>query len=327
MNERVLSYREAVREGLWQEMERDPAVFLMGEDIGEYGGVFKVTDGLQTRFGAQRVRDTPISEAGFVGAATGAAMSGLRPVVELMFMDFALVAADQLFNQTAKMRFLSADSCRVPVTIRTQQGVGSGTGAQHSQCFESLFMHIPGFAVAVPSTPADAKGLLAAAIRSDDPAIVIEHKALYGSRGPVPAEPFVIPFGTAAQRRPGRDVTLVTYSAMVATCLAAAERLHERGVEAEVIDLRTLVPLDYPAICESVGRTGRLIIVHEAHLNAGPGAEIAARVSEMAWAALKAPVRRVCGLDMPVPYAASLEACWLPQADDVVDVALKLLVE
>ena len=314
---RTLTYREAVREALRLELENDPDVFVMGEDIGQYGGVFKVTAGLLERFGPVRILDTPISEAAFVGAAVGAAMVGKRPVVELMFMDFAFVAADQLLNQAAKMQFLSGDQFRVPLTIRTQQGVGSGTAAQHSQSLEALFMHIPGFAVAVPSTPADAKGLLASAIRSDHPAIVIEHKALYGIKGDVPDGLHRPPFGQATIRRPGSDATIVSYSRTVHVALAAADMLASEGIEAEVIDLRTLVPLDYDTILDSVGRTGRLVVAHEGHRNVGPGAEIAARVAELAWDQLRAPVRRVCGLDIPVPYAAPLEAAWLPSAEDI----------
>jgi len=314
---RTLTYREAVREALSLELESDPDVFLMGEDIGQYGGVFKVTAGLLERFGPDRILDMPISEAGFVGAAVGAAMVGKRPVVELMFMDFAFVAADQLLNQAAKMQFLSGDQFRVPLTLRTQQGVGSGTAAQHSQSLEALFMHIPGFSVAVPSTPADAKGLLATAIRSDYPAIVIEHKALYGIKGEVAEGLYRTPFGQAAIRRPGSDVTIASYSRTVHVALAAAEVLVSEGIEAEVIDLRTLVPLDYDTILDSVGRTGRLVVAHEGHRNGGPAAEIASRVGELAWRELQAPIRRVCGLDIPVPYAAPLEAAWLPSAEDI----------
>jgi pyruvate/2-oxoglutarate/acetoin dehydrogenase E1 component len=322
---RVLSYREAVREALRLELRDDPDVFVLGEDIGQYGGVFKVTDGLLAEFGPERILDMPISEAGFVGAAIGAAMVGKRPVVELMFMDFALVAADQLLNQAAKMRYMSGDQFRVPLTIRTQQGVGSGTAAQHSQSLEAFFMHIPGFAVAVPSTPADAKGLLAAAIRSDDPAIVIEHKALYGTRGEVPAGVHRTAFGQAAIRRPGSDVTILSYSRTVQVALAAAAILATESIQAEVIDLRTLVPLDYDTVLDSVARTGHLLIAHEGHRNAGAGAEIAARVGELAWSDLRGPVRRVCGLDIPVPYAAPLEAAWLPSADDIAGAVRAML--
>jgi pyruvate dehydrogenase E1 component beta subunit len=320
-----LTYREALRHALAGELERDPDVLLLGEDIGAYGGIYQVTDGLRQRFGPHRVLDTPISESGFVGAAIGAAMTGKRPVVELMFMDFSLVAADQLLNQAAKMRYLSGGQWQVPLTVRTQQGVGAGTAAQHSQCLEALFMHVPGFAVALPAFPADAKGLLSTAIRMDSPALVIEHKALYGQRGPVPDQAFEIPFGQANVVRRGSDVTLVSYSRSVHTCLDAARALAADGISAEVIDLRTLVPLDLATVLESVTRTQRLAVVHEAHRTCGPGAESAARVMEQAWDILRAPVHRVCGLDIPVPYAEPLEAAWLPGAEDVRRAAHKLM--
>lgn len=322
---RRLTYREAVREALAQEMERDVDTLLIGEDIGEYGGVFKVTLGLIERFGPDRVVETPIAEAGFVGAAIGAAMTGKRPIVELMFMDFAMVAADQLFNQAAKMRYMSGDQFRVPLTIRTQQGVGAGTAAQHSQCLEAWFMHVPGFQVALPATPADAKGLLASAIRSDDPSLVIEHKALYGTKGEVPEGEHLVPFGEAAVRRAGDDVTLVTYSRSLQSCLAAAERLEQLDVSAEVVDLRTVVPLDTETVVASVQRTGRLVVVHEGHRRAGVGAEVAAQVAERAWDHLDCPPVRVCGLDIPVPYAEPLERAWLPQVEDVVAAALSVV--
>jgi pyruvate/2-oxoglutarate/acetoin dehydrogenase E1 component len=325
---RTITYREAIREALAIELERDPATFLMGEDIGSYGGVFKVTSGLIDRFGARRVIDTPIAETGFVGAAIGAAMAGRRPIIELMFMDFALVCLDQLLNQAAKLRYLSGDRIRVPLTVRTQQGVGNGTAAQHSQSFEAFFAHIPGFAVALPAFPADAKGLLASAVRMDEPALVIEHKALYGIKGHVPDGEYLVPFGAANVVRPGDDLTIVSYSRSVHTCLEAAETLQqEHDVAAEVIDLRTVVPLDYDTVVESVERTGHLVVVHEAHRNVGVGAEIAARVSEYAWASLRSPVRRVAGLDIPVPYSRDLEAAWLPQPADIVSAALQSLAE
>jgi pyruvate/2-oxoglutarate/acetoin dehydrogenase E1 component len=321
------TYRDALRDALAIELERDEDVVLIGEDIGQYGGVFKVTLGLIDRFGPERIVQTPIAEAGFIGAAIGAAMYGKRPVVELMFMDFALVAADQLLNQAAKLRYVSGDQWRVPLTIRTQQGVGSGTAAQHSQCLESFFAHIPGFSVALPATPADAKGLLATAIRSDDPCLVIEHKALYATKGEVPAGEHLVPFGQAAIRRSGTDVTIVSYSRTVRTALAAADELATRGIEAEVIDLRTVMPIDFDSVEESVGRTGRLVVAHEGHRRVGLGAEIAAEIAERCWDLLEAPIRRVCGLDVPVPYAAPLEERWLPQAADIVKAAERNLDE
>jgi pyruvate dehydrogenase E1 component beta subunit len=316
--QRTLTFRDAVREALELELARDPRTFIMGEDIGAYGGVYKATAGLLERFGPERVVDTPIAEAGFVGTAIGAALAGKRPIVEIMFMDFVLVAADQLLNQAAKLRFLSGDAVRVPLTVRTQHGVGAGTGAQHSQCFEAFFAHVPGFAVAVPAFPADAKGLLASAIRMDDPCLVVEHKALYPIKGDVPEGEYLVPFGQARIVEAGDDVTIVAYGRAVHIALAAAATLRERdGIAAEVIDLRTVVPLDMETVLGSVRRTGRLVVVHEAHRNVGIGAEIAARVGELAWGDLRAPIRRVAGLDMPVPYAQPLETAWLPQPDDV----------
>jgi pyruvate/2-oxoglutarate/acetoin dehydrogenase E1 component len=315
---RQLSYRQAVAEALAVEMERDPDVLLLGEDVGAYGGVYAATKGLLQRFGPSRVLDTPISEAGFIGMATGAAIAGKRPVAELMFMDFVLVAADQVWNQAAKLRYLSGDKLRVPLTIRTQQGVGNGTSAQHSQSLEALFAHVPGIAVALPSTPADAKGLLASAIRSDDPVVVIEHKLLYPTKGEVPEGEHVVPLGQAAVRRGGEDVTLVSYGRAVHTALAAADELAQEGIGAEVIDLRTLVPLDLRTVLESVARTRRAVVVHEASRSFGAGAELAARVTEAAWGTLAAPVGRVAGLDIPTPYASTLESAWLPSPTDVV---------
>ena len=314
---RVISYREAIREALALELERDPDVFIMGEDIGDYGGVFKVTSGLKERFGAERVRDTPIAEAGFVGTAIGAAMMGKRPIVELMFMDFVLVAADQLLNQAAKMRYISGDQFRVPLTVRTQEGVVGG-GAQHSQCLEALFMHVPGFAVALPSTPADAKGLLTTAIRSDDPVLVIEHRALYAEQGTVPEGEHLVPFGRAAVLREGSDVSIVAYSRGVEIARAAADLLEAEGVSPELIDLRTIVPIDWETLVTSVEKTGRAVIVHEGHRAAGVGAEIAAQLSEMAWDHLDAPVARLCGRDFPIPYSERLEEAWLPAPHEVV---------
>jgi pyruvate/2-oxoglutarate/acetoin dehydrogenase E1 component len=321
---RILTYREALNEALALELDRDPDVFLIGEDIGDYGGVFKVTQGLLARFGPERVRETPIAEAGFVGAAIGAAMMGKRPIAELMFMDFALVAADQLFNQAAKMRYLSADRLRVPLTIRTQQGVMGG-GPQHSQSFEALFSHLPGFAVALPATPADAKGLLLEAIRRDDPAVVIEHRGLYATKGEVPYGDRAVAFGRAAIRRPGADVTIVSYSRGVQIALEAAHTLAEEGVECEVIDLRTLVPLDWDTVVSSVTKTGRLAVVHEAHRFMGPAAEIVCGVAERAFDVLEAQPQRICGLDMPVPYAATLERAWLPQPENVATAVRRML--
>ena len=319
------TYARALGEAMRLEMLRDDKVIIMGEDVGETGGVFTVTRGLWEEFGDQRVIDTPISEQAFVGAAAGAAIAGLRPVVELMFADFAFVAGDQLFNQVAKMGFLGAGKIQVPLTIRTQQGISGGGGATHSQSVESLFVHVPGIAVAVPSTPADAKGLLATAIRSDEPAVVIEHKALYFNKGEVPNGEHLVPFGQAAIRRPGSDVTIISWSKAVDYALTAADTLAGQGISAEVIDLRTLVPLDMATIAESISRTGSLIVVQEAPRAAGVASEIVARVTEECWPSLRRQPRRVTGLEIPLPYARPLEQFWLPNPDRIVAAATKLL--
>jgi pyruvate/2-oxoglutarate/acetoin dehydrogenase E1 component len=315
---REIFYNVALREALAEELARDDRVFILGEDIGTYGGVFKVTEGLLAKFGPQRIRETPISEGGFVGAAVGAAMTGKRPIAELMFMDFAFVAADSIFNQAAKMRSMSGGRVSVPLVIRTQQGGGRGNGAQHSQSLEAFFAHIPGLKVVLPSTPYDAKGLLKSAIRDDNPVIFIEHKLLYPTRGRVPEEEYLIPLGQAEVKRAGRDVTIVCYSRAVLLALAAAEQLAGEGISAEVLDLRTLVPLDKAAILDSVAKTNRLVIVHEAHRTAGFGAEIAALVQEEALDDLDAPIVRVAAKDVPIPVSPLLEAQVLPQEDDII---------
>ena len=315
---RELHYNQALREALHEEMVRDPRVFVMGEDIGVYGGVFKVTDGFLAEFGPQRVRETPISEAGFVGAAVGAAMTGKRPVVEIMFADFVFVAADSIFNQAAKMRYMSGGRVEVPLVIRTQQGGGRGNGAQHSQSLEALFAHVPGLKVVLPSTPHDAKGLLKAAIRDQNPVVFIEHKLLYNTRGPVPEADYLIPLGQAEIKRAGHDVTLVTYSRTTLFALDAAEQLADEGISVEVIDLRTIIPLDRQTILESVRKTGRLVVVHEAHRFCGVGAEIVALVQEEAFDYLDAPIVRVAAKDVPIPVSPALEPHVLPQTDDII---------
>ena len=315
---RELTYSQALREALIEEMERDPNVILLGEDIGVYGGVFKVTEGLLARFGPERVRETPISEAGFIGAATGLAMCGKRPVAELMFMDFAWVAADQIWNQAAKMRQMSGGQVSVPLVIRTQQGGGRGNAAQHSQSLEAHFTHIPGIKVALPATPSDAKGLLKSAIRDPDPVIVIEHKLLYNTKGPVPEGEYLIPLGVADVKRSGRDVTVIAVSRTVLHALEAAEMLAGEGIDIEVIDLRTTVPLDMDTVVQSVRKTGHVVVAHEAHRTCGIGAEIAARIMEEAFDYLDAPVQRVAALDVPIPYSQPLESAVLPGPADIV---------
>jgi pyruvate dehydrogenase E1 component beta subunit len=316
-----ISYAQALNEALREEMRADPRVFLMGEDIGHHGGIFRVTKDLIDEFGAGRVRDTPISESCFVGMGIGAAMAGLRPVVELLFMDFALVAADQIVNQAAKLRYMSGGAVSIPMVVRAQQGGGRGNGAQHSQSFETWFAQVPGLIVVAPATPADAKGLLKSSIRAGNPVIFIEHKLLYNTKGDVPEGDYSIPIGKAEIKRDGRDLTIVSYSRALLFALEAAEVLSQKGIEAEVIDLRTVEPLDMPAILESVKGTGRLLVVHEAHSNCGLGAEIIARVYEQAPNSLILPPRRLGARHVPIPVAESLEEAVLPQTSDIVTAA------
>jgi len=314
----TITYAQALNDALREEMRVDPRVFLMGEDIGHHGGIFRVTRDLIDEFGAERVRDTPISEASFVGVGIGAALAGMRPVVELLFMDFALVAADQIVNQAAKLRYMSGGTVSVPVVIRAQQGGGRGNGAQHSQSFESWFAQVPGLIVVAPSTPADAKGLLKSSIRAGNPVIFIEHKLLYNTKGEVPEEDYLLPIGKADIKRHGRDITIVSYSRTLLFVLEAAEKLAQQGIEAEVIDLRTIEPLDMDTILESIRGTGRLLVVHESHNNCGLGAEIIARVGEQAPDRLITPARRLGAKHVPIPMAEPLENAVLPQPEDIV---------
>jgi acetoin:2,6-dichlorophenolindophenol oxidoreductase subunit beta len=314
----IITYAQALNQALRQEMRADPRVFIMGEDIGHHGGIFTVTKGLWEEFGADRVRDTPISESGFVGLGIGAAMAGMRPVVELLFMDFALVAADQIVNQAAKLRYMAGGTVSIPIVIRAQQGGGRGNGAQHSQSFESWFAQVPGLIVVAPATPYDAKGLLTSALRENNPVIFIEHKLLYFTRGEVPEEEYTIPIGRAQVKRQGKDVTIISYSRMLLHTLQAAEELAQKGIDAEVIDLRTIEPLDMETILEPVRRTGRLLVVHESHANCGLGAEIIARLYECAPQILKTPARRLGAKHVPIPVAESLENAVLPQVPDIV---------
>jgi pyruvate dehydrogenase E1 component beta subunit len=290
----------------------------MGEEIGLLGGAFRVTRGLRDEFGEERVRDTPISEAAIVGSALGAAVSGMRPVAEIMYIDFLTVAMDQVINQVAKMRYMSGGAFSVPLVIRTTIGAGTSSAAQHSQNLQALFLQVPGIIVAVPSTPRDAKGMLKSAIRSDDPVLFVEHQRLYRQKGPVPEEEYTTPLGTAEVKRAGRDVTVVATLAMVPLALEAAGQLARQGIECEVVDPRTLVPLDRTTILESVRRTGRLVTVSEGPRTGGEGAEIAALVCEEAFASLKAPVRRVAALDTPIPFAPCLERAVLPGVEEIV---------
>ncbi|MEW6425654.1 MAG: alpha-ketoacid dehydrogenase subunit beta [Bacillota bacterium] len=304
---REISYVEAIREALRQEMERDERVIVMGEDVGRYGGIFKVTSGLWEQFGDERVRDTPISEAAITGVAVGAAATGLRPVAELMFMDFVTIAMDQLVNQGAKMRYMFGGKAKVPMVLRTNMGAGRSSAAQHSQSLQAWVAHVPGLKVVMPSDPYDAKGLLISAIRDDNPVVYLEHKFLYPVKSHVPEEIYTVPIGRAEVKRAGRDVTIVATSMMVRKALKVAEILSKEGIEIEVVDPRTLSPLDKETIARSVMKTGRAIVSDEGCTSYGVGAEIAAVIMEEAFDYLDAPVRRVCAPDVPIPFSPALE--------------------
>jgi pyruvate/2-oxoglutarate/acetoin dehydrogenase E1 component len=325
---REITYLEAVREALTQEMRRDPTVFLLGEDIGVYGGAFGVTFGMLEEFGPERIRDTPISEAAIAGAATGAALMGLRPVMEIMFMDFLTISMNQLVNQAAKMRFMFGGKASIPLVCRAPAGSGTGAAAQHSQSLEAWFVHTPGIKVVAPATPADVKGLLVASIRDNNPVIFMEHKLLYRTKGPVSEDLYAIPLAMADIKREGHDLTIVAYSIMVSRALEAAERLAAEGIEIEVVDPRTLQPLDTETIVRSVSKTGRVLIVHEAPVIGGVGAELAATIADSgAFDYLDAPIRRLAGRNVPIPYNRTLEAAAVPQVEDIVSAARALALE
>ena len=316
------NYAQAVRDVLAEEMRIDETVFIMGEDIAEQGGIFGCTKDLLQEFGQERVRNTPISEAAFIGAGIGAGLTGMRPVVELMYMDFVYVSMDQILNQAAKIRYMYGGEVTLPLVIRGQQGIGRGNAGTHSQSVEAFFMHIPGLKVVMPSTPRDAAGLLRTAIRDDNPVIFFEHKALYSTRGEVPEDrEFSIPFGLADIKKPGNDVTIIATSLMVSRALAAAEKLADVGIDAEVIDPRTLVPLDEDTIISSVFKTGRALVVHEAHKTAGIGAEISSLIMEKAFEYLDAPVLRLGAKQCTLPFNINLENAIIPQVDDIVNSA------
>ena len=326
---REITYADAIREALSEEMRRDPDVFLLGEDIGLYGGAFGVTKGMFQEFGEERVRDTPLSEHAITGAAAGAAMGGMRPVVEIMFSDFLTIALEQLANQAAKACYQFGGQISVPMVLRTAGGSGTGAAEQHSQSLEAWVCHVPGLKVVIPSTPYDAKGLLKTAIRDPNPVVFIEQKLLYRQKGPVPdaGDDYSIPLGLADVKRKGKDLTIVTYGRMVPRCLEAAGKLAVDGIEAEVIDIRSLVPLDKECIVASVKRTGRVMIVHEACQTAGYGAEIAAMIADSeAFFYLDAPIRRVAGLDVPIPYNPVLEANVVPTLEKIISAARDLLL-
>jgi 2-oxoisovalerate dehydrogenase E1 component len=315
--DREITFAEALNEAIRDEMARDPRVFVLGEDVGLIGGIFGVTRGLREKFGEERVRDTPISEATFLGAGVGAAIAGLRPIVEIQIFDFVALTMDQVVNQAAKFRFMLGGRPTVPVVIRGPQGGGIRLAAQHSQSLEAWFAHVPGLVVVAPATPYDAKGLLTAAIRDDNPVIFLEHKVLYAQKGPVPAEPYAIPLGRASIKRAGTDVTVVATQVMVHRALAAAADLEKEGVSVEVIDPRTLVPLDEATLLESVRKTGRLVIAHEAVKRGGFGAELAALVAEKAVDSLDAPIVRLGARNVPMPYNDALERATIPTQQDI----------
>ena len=325
---RQLSYAEAIREALAQAMEADPRVFLFGEDVGVYGGAFGVSGDLLHRYGPERVIDTPISELGLAGAAVGAALTGMRPVLEIQFSDFVTLAMEQIVNQAAKIRFMFGGKASVPMVVRLPGGSGTGAAAQHSQSLEAWFAHVPGLKVLQPSTPHDAKGLLLAAIDDPNPVLFFEHKLLYKTKGPVPAEAYREPIGKAVVRRRGRDITIVGASIMTLRAAAAAEKLAAEDIDAEVIDLRSLRPIDFDTIAHSVRKTGRLLVVHEGVKTMGIGAEIAAMIAESdVFHALVAPIARLGGADSPIPYNPVLEKACVPQEDDIVSTARRLVRE
>ena len=323
----IKSYAQAIKDTTAEEMRRDERVFVLGEDVEVLGGIFGCTRGLADEFGAERVRNTPISEAGFIGAGLGAACCGMRPIAELMYMDFAMVALDQIVNQVAKTRYIFGGKAKIPLVIRGQQGVGRGNAATHSQSVEVLFTHFPGLKVVMPSTPADAAGLLRTAIRDDNPVVFIEHKALYVTKGEVPDDPdFMIPFGKAKIVREGTDATVVATHTDVQKAVDMADRLYkDHGISVEVIDPRTLVPFDKETVINSVKKTGRAVVVHEAHKVCGIGAEIASVIQEEAFPYLDAPVIRLGAKQCPLPFNLGLENAVVPQPQDIYDAVMKTL--
>lgn len=333
-NERKLTMAQAIAEAIALEMERDPKVFAMGEDIGRYGGIFSATGGLLDRFGPERIRDTPISESAFIGAATGAAAAGMRPIAELMFVDFFGVCMDQIYNHLAKNTYMSGGALKLPVVLMTAIGGGYGDAAQHSQCLYSTFAHMPGLKVVVPSNAYDAKGLMIQAIRDDNPVMYFFHKGIMGlpwmqyyegATTAVPAEAYTLPFGQAAVVREGRHVTIVALSQMVHKAMLAARTLHTQGIDAEVIDLRTLVPLDTDTVLRSVAKTGRLLVLDEDYLGFGMSGEIAAAVAErLDEVTLKAPVRRLAVPGVPIPYSRPLEQAVIPSVTRIVQACCEL---
>ncbi|MFD1415571.1 alpha-ketoacid dehydrogenase subunit beta [Oceanobacillus jeddahense] len=323
---RELTYLEAVREAMSQEMRQNEDVFILGEDIGVYGGAFGVTRGMIEEFGPERIRNTPISESGIAGAAIGSALTGMRPILELQFSDFITIAMDQMANQAAKIRYMYGGKGKVPMVLRTPSGSGTGAAAQHSQSLEAWVAHVPGLKVVQPSTAHDVKGLLKAAIDDDNPVIFYEHKLLYKTKGDVPEEQYSIPLGKADIKREGTDVTIVATAIMLHRALEAAEELEKEGISVEVVDPRTLVPLDTETIIQSVSKTSRLVVVHEAVKRGGYGAEIASMIAESeAFDYLDAPIKRLGGASSPIPYNPELEKMHVPQVSDIIQAAKETL--
>ncbi|MBI2304195.1 MAG: alpha-ketoacid dehydrogenase subunit beta [Chloroflexi bacterium] len=324
---RELTYWQGVQEALTEEMARDEMVFLLGEDIGVYGGAFGVTRGMLERFGSERVRNTPVSEAAIVGVALGAAVTGMRPVVEIMFMDFITLAMDQLVNHAAKMHYIFGDQAQVPLVVRTPAGGWRSYGPSHSQSWEAWFLHTPGLKVVAPATPYDAKGLLKTAIRDDNPVLFVEHKLLYATKGPVPQEEYTVPLGQAHIKRAGRDVTLVTYSYLTLMALEVAQELEKENIGVEVIDLRSLSPLDINQVVASVKKTGRVVIAEEGHKTGGVGAEVGMQIQERAYEYLDAPIQRVAAKDVPIPFSYQLEKHILPSKEDIYRAVTQVMAQ
>lgn len=324
MTERIISCTEALAEALGEEMEKDETIFIIGEDLTAHDGIFGQFKGLHKRFPG-RVIDTPISETCIVGAGVGAALTGMRPLVDLHFADFFTTAMDEIVNQTAKIRYMFGGQAKIPVVIWAPDGGGLSAAAHHSQSLESWFIHTPGLKVVVPSEPADVKGLIKSALRDDDPVIFFQHKKLFAQSGPVPEEEYLIPLGKGDIKRQGTDITIITYSRMTYFSLEAAEQLAKEGIETEIIDLRTLKPFDFDLIAESVKKTARVLVVHEACLTGGFGAEIAARIGEHLFDYLDAPVLRVGAKDVPIPFSPALESFVLPQTDDIIEGVKRVL--
>jgi len=320
-----ITMREAISQALWEEMERDPDVFILGEEVGVWGGTYAVTKGFYDHFGPKRVKDTPIAEAAIIGAAIGASMTGLRPVAELMTINFAFSAMDHIVNEAAKMHYMFGGQFTLPLVIRTVGGGGRQLGATHSQTPDAIFAHFPGLKVVAPGTPADAKGLLKAAIRSNDPIFFIEHATLYQTRGEVPEGDFIVPIGKSTVQRPGTDVTIVTYSKMLEASMKAADQLAKEGIEVEIVDLRTLRPLDMEPVFESFKKTNRAVIVEEGWKSFGVGSEISTRIYEELFDYVDAPIKRVAQKEVPLPYNRALEQLALPQVEDVVQAVKEVL--